>query len=124
MNSQRRRSERLPATEYVVLEGRLCTATNEPNSRDKKLAIVDRDTGGLIECVFEPTDADAISAHAGHRACVEGWLSLAEGPPTLRVVAFQLIPKAPITLEEIRGRGLRTPGGQSPESFVRSLRSP
>lgn len=132
--TMRRKIKRLRATapsaqdEYIAVEGRLKlieVSDDSPESARFHLDLVVRETGEVIYCTFKPSDSEVLGGHIGQSAFVEGVLTRPIGPgrPRMHVESFRLIPKRPLSLEEIHTHNLRIPSGMDSEEFVRSLRS-
>jgi hypothetical protein len=113
--------------EYLAIEGLLRTITLDPREDmfTHVFEVVELDSGDEFVCQFDPSDAGQIGAHVGNYLFVEGVtrFSRGKGKPQMSVESYRLIPKNPISLEEVRKRGLRIPGGKSSAEFVRDMRS-
>lgn len=114
--------------EYVSIEGRLkliAVSNDDPKTAKFHLDLVVRETGEEIYCTFLPADSEVLGAHIGHSVFVEGFLEKSPegGRPRMSVNAFKLLPKQPLSLDEIHAHRLRVPNGMNSDEYVRSLRA-
>lgn len=112
--------------EYVVIEGllRMIEADPRESRRRYTLALIERGTDLNIRCQFSPSDSEELGAHVGNRLFVEGYMTTEpDGRKNIDVSAFRLIPKTPLTDEDLKDYGIRTPDGIDAESYIEGLRA-
>lgn len=117
-----------PNVEYGSIEGTLrqVTVDDRDEHRTSQFQIIERYSGALVACRFNPADAQKVGAHIRSRIVVFGEIrySPIRVPKHVDVRNYRIIPpddQLP-DLRDIQKLRLRTEGDADPADFIRDLR--